>query len=416
MTTRLSTKKHVAKLSVFLHKVNRLISSLPKLPRWSQHVLFWAFIAYATNSQLSRQFAPTPGLIPNTTGQYVIWINHILLSVVSFWALGYYVMPRFWHHNKPVQTASFFGLYWFLSCWETEQVFDFVATHYTPIPRYVDGRVTLFRENSWLGYFLEPGIFWFNWAHNFSYVLIPLLIKSTRDETSRAEKILALEQDKLLMELSFLRSQINPHFLFNAFNNLYGLIRKGDRLAANVLADLSDIMRYALYKTKADYVPLRGELHFLANYLRIEGIRFPVTKNITCEVDGDPGDFGIPPMIIVPFVENAFKHGLNSSLTTAYLTIHIVIDPQSAALHLLIINSKEPGYRPGKDGGIGIVNVRKRLDLLFNTAYRLQLTDKSDTYTVDLSMPLVNLTPSEVDPEQERLPFPYHLHEPVQSL
>lgn len=138
-------------LFCYVEKANKFISTFLKLPRWSEHLLYWAFIAWVTNSQFARQFAPVGGVTPNPTGQYIIWINHLLLSILSFAGLGYYVVPRFWYHSKPLQATFLFALYWFLSCWETEIVFNLVSTHYTPIPKYVDSRVILFEQNSWMG-------------------------------------------------------------------------------------------------------------------------------------------------------------------------------------------------------------------------------------------------------------------------
>ena len=412
-------KKLTDKGIELVNRINTLLPDYPRLPRWSEHLMFWCFIGYTTFGQFARQFAPTALLTPNPAGHYVIWANQLIISILSFWALGYYVLPRFWYKGKPLQTLFFLALYWFVSCYQTEVVFDLVSTYLGPAPKYLTARLTLFRENSWVGYYTNSSLFWFNWAHNFSYVIIPLLIKAKRDEKARAGRMAALEQDKLHMELNFLRSQINPHFLFNAFNNLYSLIRRSDTMAASILADLSDVMRYALYRTKTDYVSLRGEIRFINNYLRLEGIRFSQSRQISYEVEGEPGQFGIPPMVIVTFIENAFKHGLNSSIQRGFLTVRLTIDAVNKRLTVNIINSKEPGYTHDGEGGVGIANVRKRLDLLYGSDYDLNLEDQLNAYVVALVLPLKTIPPVRTDAhyeEDEELLVPYQLHSSAQPL
>lgn len=365
-------------------------------------------MAAATSNQFLRMYAPTPTLSPNIMGFWVMWPVHLLTTILSFYWLGYYVVPRFWNQQKWLTFFILFNLYWLASSYSTVYLFEFINEYLSPAPTYITTRIPKFLASHWYDFFIDPSLLFYNWAFGFSYVLIPLLIKGKRDETKKGALMMALEQEKLMMELSFLRSQINPHFLFNAFNNLYTLIRKGDKIAATVLADLSDILRYALYKTSANTVPLRGELLFLANYIRLESIRFSENKFISCELSGEPEDFGIPPMVIIPFIENAFKHGLSPSLEKASLKIDIQIDSTNERLKIHILNSKQLNYEPSKEGGIGIANVRKRLDLLMGDGYSLELQDRSAEFSVFLKIPLIRLKQEIQSMDEEPLPFPFY--------
>lgn len=359
-----------------------------RLPRWVQHVLFWGILSLMTRNQFVRMYAPGTNPTPNPAGFWLLWPAHLLFAMGAFYLIGYYLIPTFWNRRGGVQFILLFVLYWQLSYLQMKGLFEVVVSYFPPAPAYVIGKLAKIEAIPWYSCFTDAETFFNNWAFNFSYVIIPLLIKARRDETSRAERMLALEQEKMNMELSFLKAQINPHFLFNAFNNLYTLILKGDQQAGLILADLSAVMRYTLYRTGEQYVPLSNELKFLANYVRLESIRFPKTKVITASITGDSSNWLIPPMIIVTFVENAVKHGLNKSIGHAWMDYVINVDDKHGLFHMKIKNSRGQGGRSTTEGGIGIANVRKRLDLLMKDRYNLILDDRPDAFTVTLTLPL----------------------------
>lgn len=370
-----------------------VVDQVNRLPRWSQHVLFWAILSLMTRNQLVRIFA-TGDNRADPTGFWVLWPLHLLFSMAAFYVLGYYVVPKFWNRKGGAQFIALFAIYWQFSYLQMELTFEFIVSYFPPAPPYLTSKLAKMEALPFYGCFTDAESFFTNWAFNFSYVIIPLLIKAKRDETSKAERMLVLEQEKrnmeqekMNMELMFLKAQINPHFLFNAFNNLYVLILKGDQRAPKILADLTEVMRYALYRTGEQYVSLGNELKFLANYIRLERIRLTETKTITETITGDPSNWLIPPMIVVTFIENAVKHGLNKSVTHAWVTYEIRIEP-NGTFNLSIKNSKEKMSTPGGEGGIGIVNVRKRLDLLMKDQYTLKLDDGPDEFAVTLILPL----------------------------
>jgi two-component system LytT family sensor kinase len=403
---------HIVLMQNLFRPFNKVITfvvgQLNRMPRWSQHILFWAVLSLMTRNQFVRMYSiGADGTSPNPTGFWVLWPSHLLFSMAAFYVLGYYVVPRFWKRNGGIQFLALFALYWELSYLQMKWIFEFVLANFAPAPPYLATRLAKLEALPWHSGFTDAETFFMNWAYNFSYVIIPLLIKAKRDETSKAERMLSLEQEKrnmeqekmnmeqekMNMELSFLKAQINPHFLFNAFNNLYTLILKGDQQASMILADLSEVMRYALYRTSEQYVPLTNELKFLANYVRLESIRFAKSKTITAFVTGDPAGWLIPPMIIVTFMENAVKHGLNKSIGNAWVTYAIDIEPEGT-FHLTIRNSKGKVIHSSGEGGIGIVNVRKRLDLLMKDQYKLVLSDEPDEFSVRFTLPLRRATES----------------------
>lgn len=199
-----------------------------------------------------------------------------------------------------------------------------------------------------------------------------------------------LETQNMQSELRFLKSQINPHFLFNTLNNLYALTLKKSDLAPEIVLKLSEMMRYMLYECNEKRVLLSKEVQYLQNYLDLEKLRQGKNVEITLEVSGALADQKIAPLMFIPFVENSFKHGLNNQISQGFVRIRLLVE--SKAIWLDVENSKaemmafKDPSRPS--GGIGLVNVRRRLDLVYPNRYRLSIDDNPKTYCVHLEISL----------------------------
>jgi len=192
------------------------------------------------------------------------------------------------------------------------------------------------------------------------------------------EKELAVQSRN--SELSFLRSQINPHFLFNNLNNIYSLVSyKSDR-ALNAISGLSELLRYMLYNTN-ETVLLNTELSYIEKYITLQVLRFEVPEEINVEVTGDTDGIYIPPLILIPFVENAFKHG--DSATADWLDIALSVDQD----HIIFScsNKKAIKHKDPK-GGIGIENVKRRLELLYPENHRLEIREDNEWYNIRLTL------------------------------
>ena len=191
-------------------------------------------------------------------------------------------------------------------------------------------------------------------------------------------------------ELRFLKSQINPHFLFNTLNNLYALTLKKSDMAPEIVLKLSEIMRYMLYECNEKQVLLSKEIQYLNNYLDLERLRQPKDAEITFETSGRISNQLVAPLLFVPFVENSFKHGLNHQINGGGF-VHIRLDVSGDDLQFEIENSKTehlPVQSHVKSGGIGLVNVRQRLQLLYPEMYELTVKDEPGHYTVTLYLKL----------------------------
>jgi two-component system, LytTR family, sensor kinase len=198
-----------------------------------------------------------------------------------------------------------------------------------------------------------------------------------------------LEKGKLEAELKLLKSQINPHFLFNTLNNLYVLALNNSNRAPEVVYKLSQLMSYMLYESNQPNVPLGKEIQYIQNYIALEKIRYgdrlDVALNIFVE---DTEGIEIPPLLLLPYIENCFKHGVGNQIDKVWVRIDILVQEQQ--LVLKVENSK--GYFPEdltqKKSGIGLFNARKRLDLIYKTRYNLQILNEEETFLVILKIQL----------------------------
>ncbi len=201
-----------------------------------------------------------------------------------------------------------------------------------------------------------------------------------------------LETQNMQSELKFLKSQINPHFLFNTLNSLYALTLKKSDKAPEIVIKLSEMMRYMLYECNERQVPMRKEVQYIRNYVDLEKLRQGQKVRIDFDVRGEISDQMIAPLIFTPFLENSFKHGVNQ-ISEGF--VDILLDVQDKNVVLQIENSR-PSKQPvlshkRPSGGIGLVNVRRRLDLLYPESYELKITEEPEKYKVNLTLALNNL-------------------------
>lgn len=215
-----------------------------------------------------------------------------------------------------------------------------------------------------------------------------MLIRNVRNQ----KRIRILETEKLSTELKFLKNQINPHFLFNSLNNIYVLTRKRPKEASETVLLLSDLLRYQLYDCAQDKVLLKNEIQYVKNYLKLERLRRS-GAHISFEYEGEKPDLiEIAPFIFIPFVENAVKHGTVIK-DRVFIDIHFKLQPDNTLIfrieNSLSHNSQTPDRSPSKkDGGIGLANVKRRLELIYPQRHQLQLNKTADSYIVELSIKL----------------------------
>jgi len=240
-----------------------------------------------------------------------------------------------------------------------------------------EAQVTLLRDLNW------------SFMPNFFVAGSSTLFKIISDWVRHLREQQELQTQTMQSELRFLKSQINPHFLFNTLNNLYALTLKKSDKAPEIVVKLSEMMRYMLYECNERRVELSKEVNYLRNYLDLERLRQGEKVEIHFDMKGVVGNQKIAPLMFIPFLENSFKHGLNHHLSKGFVNIRLRVEKEM--IHLFIENSKPrslPKITHRRSGGIGLVNVRRRLDILYPGQYELNIRDQPDAYAVDLKIEL----------------------------
>ncbi|RMG84746.1 MAG: histidine kinase [Bacteroidetes bacterium] len=224
---------------------------------------------------------------------------------------------------------------------------------------------------------------------NFIFAGVSTLVKIVTDWVKYTREKQAIATQTMQSELKFLKSQINPHFLFNTLNNLYALTLKKSDKAPEIVIKLSEMMRYMLYECNEKQVPLSKEVNYLKNYLDLESLRQGKNVDIRFRVNGEVSDQKIAPLMFIPFLENSFKHGLNNHISKGFVNIEMDVEPDRVRLY---IENSKPATMPRptrrKSGGIGLVNVKRRLDLLYPGKYQLRIDDNPNTYAVTMEIEL----------------------------
>ncbi len=220
------------------------------------------------------------------------------------------------------------------------------------------------------------------------FIGITTFIKFINDIYEQRLELQEIKTKQLQTELNLIKSQVNPHFLFNTLNNLFGLARKQDSRTADGIYQLSHIMRYIIYDSNINMIELEKELHQIRQIIELEKLRFSNDDNINVEfqVNGDLKKIRIPPMILIPFVENAFKHGI-SLQKYSFIKIDLEINEQN--LQFSVKNSIHKDRNDdvqNSETGIGLKNVKRRLEILYPDAHELFLQEEKNTFEIILNL------------------------------
>jgi two-component system, LytTR family, sensor kinase len=217
------------------------------------------------------------------------------------------------------------------------------------------------------------------------YVAFSVALQLSREWFAQRELIRKIEVEKLNTELEYLKAQINPHFLFNSINTIYFQIDKHNQTARDTLSAFSDMLRYQLYECNGKEVAVEKEVNYLKNYVGLQRVRKDENYSITFSASDDVKGFSIAPLLLIPFVENAFKHVSHYSKGN---DIGIYLSRDETRFYFRVFNTKDNQKQLKDGGGIGFRNVQRRLELIYNGRHTLEVKDLPASFQVELTLQL----------------------------
>lgn len=251
------------------------------------------------------------------------------------------------------------------------------------ITMYVYVKRVQMANNEHIGYFYSIKFIVQHSVGTIFIVIFVGMLKFAEDWLELEAKRKEVENEKLMAELTFLKAQINPHFLFNTLNNLYYLAFTNSPNTTEVIAKLSQMMRYMIYDSNHAKVLLSKEIEYIENYISLEKLRLNNQIPITFDIEGNISQTQIVPLILITFLENAFKHGVSNNSTDAYIIVKLSVTKNE--LIYIVENSKLKSSNHEKSG-IGLRNVKRRLDLSYSNKYQLVVEDTESDYKVNLTL------------------------------
>jgi len=339
--------------------------------RISRHLLFW--VAYITFQAINDGWENKDVLSFNLPPQF---LTDVPVAILVTYVNLYVLLPKYYAQRKYLgYVVGLIGLLLVGSL--LERFFTYCL--WVPMDRVREPLVYLTENRS----FWIPVRILRNTVEIFPVVAAAMLLKLMNTSYIHEKQLRTLEKEKFTAEMGLLKAQLNPHFFFNTLNSLYALILTESKKAGDLVLKLAELMTYTLYEANAEKVQLKTELTNLKAYIEIERLRFGDRIDLSCQFSGEPGLKQIAPMLLLPFVENAFKHGLEDN--TGWVTILVNITEDGLTLHIENSFLADP---KAKTGGIGLENVRKRLDLVYPGNYGLRILQNNNIYEVELKLAL----------------------------
>lgn len=350
--------------------------------RLALHVAFWLAMGSSYYYFNTISFTPAGG----TPAAFWLAAKNTVEYAFAFYVLMYWIWPRFIRKRKWFKALALLFV-WLLAvtaldAWLDQRILAAVESYAVRMKRnYAD--YYNFLQHNFSNIVLVRVVTGGLLYHLLMQLSFPIAIKIGRSHFRQTVEGLRLSKDNLQLEFNFLKSQVNPHFLFNTLNNIYSLVvaERKDQAAAT-LARLSGFMRYALYETGGEAVALDKEMQLLRDYIELEKLRMNDAEVVfTCESDNR--DYKVPPLLLMPAVENAFKHCNDKEGSR----IVVGIKAAKGELSVAIQNNFDPQRRQ-KTGGIGLQNLQRRLRHYFGDKAVYAATATNDVYLLRVSCPL----------------------------
>jgi len=299
---------------------------------------------------------------------------HLFLA----YSLMYFVIPRYLLKEKYIASSVMTLLLFFL----TGVISAALGVYVLPYSRLCLGFPSVHNMEANFGYSLLGGL-----RGACTIGGMAAAIKLMKYWYVKQARNLELQKENIAGQLQLLKAQVHPHFLFNTLNNMYAHAQVGSASAPVLIAGLSDLLRYMLYEGNQPLVPFDKELKMIKDYFVLEQVRYGNKLDVSLELPADTKGLYIAPLLLLPFIENCFKHGTSHVLDQPWISLRITMEEDRMKMKLL--NGKADGINSSATtGGIGIANVMRRLELLYPQKHQLNIKDEEDVFIVNLQLQL----------------------------
>jgi hypothetical protein len=356
--------------------------------RLKRHLLFWGFwwLAQAFLYSFAHgwlRLSYPQALEISMVDAFFYMAPHIFLS----YSLMYYVIPRFVVKGKYMSAVGIVALLVIVTGVMSAAISFYILDG---ARRSILGDLVPPRRDNISSFFMSlmAGL-----RGGVTIGGVAAAIKLMKYWYAKQARNLELQKENIASQLQLLKAQIHPHFLFNTLNNVYAHAQVGSSSAPVLIVGLSDLLRYMLYECDRPLVPLDKELKMVEDYVLLERVRYGNKLDVAIQLSGNTRDAYIAPLLLLPFIENCFKHGASQMLDQPWVSLQIVIEGDEMKMKLL--NGKAPGLSVG-GGGIGIANVVKRLEYMYPDKHQLVINNEDDVYIVNLRLQLERRTGAEV--------------------
>lgn len=345
---------------------------------------FWKIMTANQNTRIYRRILLHISVIVSVVVIFSFLLYTLQIDGNDSRSLFYFIFQGLSGALLFVLPLVYLNIYWLISKFlVTKQylVYGLLSSAIVIVWGVFIGTVEPWTDQHWFGDQPQPN----NWPGGILAAALLMIISTFMNIAYRwfiqLTKIKQLENERLVMELSVLKNQINPHFFFNTLNNLYALSLEHSSQTPAVILKLSEMMRYAIYECKEPKVQLIREINYIENYLSLEKIRQDENCEVRFEYTITDHNILIAPMILLVFIENAFKHGFGTLVSQAY--IHITLYNHEERIYFTVTNNFGEA-KISTDTGLGLENVKRRLSLLYPHAHELNIKSSEGEYFVEL--------------------------------
>ena len=368
---------------------NKLVfSDVPKY-RIRRHLLFWGcvtFYLFLSKFLNPAKLLATGGHLDNPFTSYAETLLIFMSQVVLVYPLLYFILPRYLFRGKYIKAAL-----WILALLILAISVSAVFMIY--IPWYRKGDWSLSQSKMFYG--ISPlrkfGIACMAGViGSLTWSALAVCFKMSKHYYLKNLRNQQLQKENMESQLQLLKAQVHPNFLFNTLNNIYSQSKLESPKGSKMIMGLSDILRYILYEGQKPLVPLKQELQMITEYINLEKIRYGNKLDVHMLTTDKTDDINITPLLLLPFVENCFKHGTSNMLQNPW--INLTVELEDTMLVMKLMNGKPHAKANGQNKtGIGIGNVRQRLELLYKDKYDLQIKEDEEVFVVDLKVELIKI-------------------------